>query len=277
MAASDILVILRPGDRPAARLEFAARLARQEDVRVQGMCLEEEPPTGISDCWAIGPAAVCDVLEHRQAEEAQAIAPLRNDFLHAMAKANVRAEVTIAKPLDTPTACVARAPTCQLVLLRQPEEHDPEQRHLVETLVVHGQAPCLIMQDEAHCAPEFNSVVVGWDGGVHVRRALQAALPLLEPGARVELHTVGAPEDQADDDTCEVLARLKSLGLDAQSCRSTSNLSSAGYALLRRCDIVRADLLVMGAFSHPPTLEALLGGATRTALLRAQIPLLLAH
>lgn len=277
MAAADILVILRPGDEPKARLDLAARIARRTGARVQGVCLEQESPPAISDCWAVGPTAVCDVLERRKAEETAEIAPLRAEFLTAIQAAGIAGELAVAAPWETTEVCVARAASSRLAVLGQPDEDDWEQRRLVETMAVQGHAPCLIMQDEARSAPTFRAVVVGWDGGVRVRRALEAATPLLEPGARVELFTVGALGARAEDDTTAVIACLRSLGLDAQRERSTTTLSSAGYALLRRCDVVRADLLVMGAFSEPPTVEAVIDGATRTALLRAQIPLLLAH
>jgi nucleotide-binding universal stress UspA family protein len=277
MAGADILVILRAGDRPRARLELAARIARREGVRVQGVCVEHEPATGIADCWAIGSAAVCDVLERRHALETEAMAPLNADFHTVLDTPGLRGQLAVASPWETREVCFARPASCGLVLLRQPDEHDAEQRHLVETMAARGGAPCLITQDETRNGPVFHSVVVGWDGGAHVRRAIKAALPLLEPGSRIELFTVGPLGNQATDDTRHLIERLRSRGFDAQSSRTSTALSSIGYALLRRCDVVRADLLVMGAFSKPPGVEAVLGGATKTALLRAQIPLLLAH
>jgi nucleotide-binding universal stress UspA family protein len=45
----------------------------------------------------------------------------------------------------------------------------------------------------------------------------------------------------------------------------------------RHCEDVEADLLVMGAYGHSRFREALLGGATRDMLERAQIPVMMHH
>lgn len=45
--------------------------------------------------------------------------------------------------------------------------------------------------------------------------------------------------------------------------------------LLDHCADVRADLLVMGAMARSRLSEALFGGATRTVLSQAQMPVLL--
>lgn len=51
----------------------------------------------------------------------------------------------------------------------------------------------------------------------------------------------------------------------------------AGAVLLDRCVAIDADLLVMGAMGRPRISEFVFGGATRTVLARARVPLLLSH
>jgi len=45
----------------------------------------------------------------------------------------------------------------------------------------------------------------------------------------------------------------------------------------RHCEDMQADLLVMGAYGHSRFREALLGGATRDMLERAEIPVMMHH
>jgi len=51
----------------------------------------------------------------------------------------------------------------------------------------------------------------------------------------------------------------------------------AGSALLGYCQVTGADLLVMGAYGHSQFREFVLGGATRSVLTEATLPVLLSH
>ena len=53
---------------------------------------------------------------------------------------------------------------------------------------------------------------------------------------------------------------------------------TAVYAsLLEKAEIVGASYIVMGAYGHSPTVEAIFGGVTRSMLTNTKLPLLLAH
>ena len=51
----------------------------------------------------------------------------------------------------------------------------------------------------------------------------------------------------------------------------------AGEVILSEATAESADLLVMGGYGHSKLREALLGGATRTLLADATLPILLSH
>jgi nucleotide-binding universal stress UspA family protein len=65
-------------------------------------------------------------------------------------------------------------------------------------------------------------------------------------------------------------------GVQADVCVRRAGLD-VGDALLAHANSTGADLLVMGAWGRPRWSERLLGGATRTLLLRANLPVLMAH
>jgi len=50
-----------------------------------------------------------------------------------------------------------------------------------------------------------------------------------------------------------------------------------GEMLLDRARELGADLLIMGAYTHSPLREKLLGGTTRSVLAHADLPVLLRH
>ncbi len=50
-----------------------------------------------------------------------------------------------------------------------------------------------------------------------------------------------------------------------------------GEALLAEAQRLKADLIVLGGYSHSPLRERLLGGVTHRLLHQAPVPLLMAH
>ena len=53
--------------------------------------------------------------------------------------------------------------------------------------------------------------------------------------------------------------------------------ADAGQAILALANDLDAELLVMGAYGHSRWREMVLGGATRTVLAQAALPVLLSH
>ena len=107
-------------------------------------------------------------------------------------------------------------------------------------------------------------VAVAWKPGEPARRALAAAMPLLERAERVDV----------------LIARgyLPPEGLvGAEVVRVDEAEGSVGAALLAAVRERGADLLVMGAWSHRPLTEVLLGGVTRHVIGHAEVPVLLRH
>lgn len=118
-------------------------------------------------------------------------------------------------------------------------------------------------------------IVVAWDGGAQAARAVDAALPFLGRASRITV--VGPDKPAKGSGPKDLLAYLARHGIDATAESLEATAANAGDELLKRAARHDADLLVMGAFGHSRVREWILGGATRTVLANAGVPVLLAH
>ena len=102
MDIKDILLFLKAGAPCEASLEVAARLAREHDGQVVGVCLFEDPDPPIADGYAIGPNAVGEVLERRRARILDLAAPAEAAFERIVARRGLSAGWTLGEPDETP-------------------------------------------------------------------------------------------------------------------------------------------------------------------------------
>lgn len=160
---------------------------------------------------------------------------------------------------------------------------DPQRRAETEALIFGSGGPVLVVPAldaavpvaEEHVVPL--EVVVAWDGGQSASRALRDAMPILAHAGLVSIVTVG--DDKAIDPRgiAGVQALLGHHGVRTKHVALTRGTSSIGDTLQAMAVERQAHLLVMGAYGHTRLQEFILGGATRTILQAARLPILLSH
>jgi nucleotide-binding universal stress UspA family protein len=119
-------------------------------------------------------------------------------------------------------------------------------------------------------------VAVAWKASDQAARAIQSACALLHAAEQVTF-LVGAEhgdEKPPPDDALQAAASDKN---QPAIRRFELQGQSVGDALLREAKQIGADLLVMGAYSHPRVVEFILGGATRDVLRNLSLPVLMHH
>ncbi len=119
-------------------------------------------------------------------------------------------------------------------------------------------------------------VAIAWNGGAEAARAVGAALPLLAGTDSVSVIAVGdtAPPEADGDALVAYLARH---GIEARLNSVEAGGAPIGKTLLAEAEGARADLLVMGAYTHSRLRELVFGGVTREVLAAANLPVLIAH
>jgi nucleotide-binding universal stress UspA family protein len=184
---------------------------------------------------------------------------------------------------DEPTAGITlQARHADLTIIQQYDPNEPSPAvmfNFPEYVVINGGCPVLIVPYTGYAASTGRNALVGWNASAEAARALRGALPLLKRAERVRL-AIFNPEQQPDlvgdppgTATIRYLARHQ---VQAELItRSTDG--DIGEALLSLAADLGADLLVMGCYGHSRFREILLSGATRTVLLKATLPVLMAH
>ena len=119
-----------------------------------------------------------------------------------------------------------------------------------------------------------STIILAWKQSPQTLRAQWFALPLLQKAKRVVVTHV--QEGDAAEDIQGVLRYLEQHGIKADA-KPLANVQDAALGLEQAYAEVKADLLVMGAYSHSRLREMVFGGFTRYFLTNSQCNLLLAH
>jgi len=177
--------------------------------------------------------------------------------------------------LVLPGDLAARARNYDLTIV--PAYGEGETQAVVEGLVFGSGRPVLILAGEGS-RPRFDRLLIGWDGSRAAARALADALPFCRTASSVRLVQILGEKDLGEASGLANPSRhLSRHGIDAESSSIEARGRDAGAALLRHCEETSADLLVIGAYGHSRAREFVLGGATRSVLADAALPVLLSH
>ena len=277
MPIRDISLFLRAEAPYADVIALTARVASRDGAAVECICLWEEPVLPFADDFAIGQAGVVAVLEQRDRVINRQIAPIEQAFREVMAAAGAPATWRLAGPAEPAEATALRARFADLVVVRRAEAHRAAQAALTAGLVFSSGAACLVAPDRP-AAGGFDNIVVAWDASANAKRALDAAMTFLETAKGVEILLVDEPGRPVEDEWSNaLLSHLGRHGVHAGLRHDQARGRQVGEVILDECDRFGADLLVMGAFAHGRGAETVFGGATRTALSNARVPILMAH
>ncbi|MDY6922552.1 MAG: universal stress protein [Pseudomonadota bacterium] len=278
-AWKDVAVFLDATELGQKVGRHAAGLAQQHKahlVGVYGALRERGHPT---ESYARG-AAVTHVIErHRQAEASLVVAAGRifADLADAFAvSSEFRVVWREAADEDAPL----RSLHCDLIVAGHPKPDDLPERWTAEHLLLVSGIPVLMIPGDWGDAPIGRTVVIAWNGSRAARRAVNDALPFLTSADRVIVLVVDAERNlqrPGDDLGDEIVRHLERHDVTAELVRIESQEAPVPDVISGQCATLNADLLVIGAYSHPRTSELLFGGVTRSLLAEASLPLFLSR
>lgn len=274
-------IFLVPLNRPeeALRLLDAARqmAERVGSARVDVLGIRIPPDTMIIPSDEAISAAHLDALIE---QEAARVAKLKAAFDHWAAGVSSPTLSVVWTELDgLPSDLVpARAQGADLVIIARPQRPaDQGQRQTTHAALFASHRPVLTVPPattpDAVLPPFGRCVAIAWkDDG----RAVKAMIPALRYFADAERIAViaGHREGKVSAALPEPLAER---GLTAEMHALPIGKEAFGQALLDKAKTLGADVLVMGAYTHSPFREMLLGGVTRHVLIHAEIPVLMRH
>ncbi|MDX1483481.1 MAG: universal stress protein [Alphaproteobacteria bacterium] len=289
MPIRTILVPLADAAGAAGALGTAFALAKTFHAHVDVLHLRADPTDSISDFVGetVSPVLVEEVMEAAEQRSGTVAQRTRKAFDDAVAKAKVE---VVTRPAAKKAASAAYSEQTglndywvetlgrvnDLVVVKRPRSgSDVVARSIAESALMGTGRPVLLAPATAP-AKIGTSVAIAWNGSVEASKAVASAMPFLMRARSVT--AISVTEDGDGEHNLDgVVNYLRWHGIRAKGNVVKSRGGDIGKAVTGAASRAKADLLVMGAYTHSRVRELILGGVTDHVLGSGRIPVLLAH
>lgn len=282
MAYKSILTILTNPAEAELAISSAARLARSQDAHLDVLVLGVDR-TQVGYAYIGSGAVLMQVGLDRAESEARALeAAARAALAEEGSDLRYAVEAVITQLGALNDLIASRARFADLVVLPRPYNTGagPEAEAVIEAALFEGKAPVVVLPAKGlgeNTLPK--RVVVAWNQSAEAMTATRQALPFLKGADMVNITVIDPPtqgEERSDPGgmLCQMLVRH---GVHAEVSVLAKTQPRISDVLARHVFDQNADMLVMGAYGHSRFREAILGGATRNMLEKAEVPVLMAH
>lgn len=264
----------------AARIELAAAICAEQGSHLIGAAM-----TGISrevfpNGYDVPPASLlgdyCEPLRRAASDALE-------QFTHLARRRGVSHESRLVS--DTaPDGLVMLARFADLVVVGQDDPEEslglmPPPERMPDYVVYNAARPVLVVPRHAAAPACPRRVLLCWNGSREASTAMAAAVPLMQHAPHVGLAVLAPtfPSDSgSEQELADAQAFLKRHAVHAEVVLRDPGRDT-GRAILDLAVRQKCDLVVMGCFGHSRFHELLLGGATRTVLQDATLPVLMAR
>lgn len=164
-------------------------------------------------------------------------------------------------------------PLADLIVVSRPAKPRSVADAFMQAALLHSSRPVLLLPPKNRRIVG-RRVVIAWNQGADVARAVTASIPLLRLARSISIVTCG-PEDRPAPKSAQLADYLACWGIDAVRVARPGKRVENG--LLAACRDVRADLIVSGAYSRSRWREQVFGGTTEFLVRKARMPVLMQH
>ena len=280
MTFKDILLVLitYPEVSSASEVQDAVSLAVALDARISAMAciVKVRAPSQhlLSDAFVAG------LVASERKKSADIAAELSAVFEASAKKAGVFQEslTETCFTSDAPDLLIREARLRDLTIVPVISE-GTNYLWYAESIVFGSGRPVLLLPQRSRARElVLDTVVIAWDGSRPAARAVADALPFLERAKTVRVLTVLNEKELSSESPAAELSRyLERRAIDATPDCIDAAGRRIGEILSSYLTSNQADLLVMGAYGHSRVREFILGGATRSMLIKPPLPILLSH
>ncbi len=277
MAYKSILVHLKGHARDVQTLAIACNIARRFDSHLTAIFAPDQAASPMAG--ALDPAAVAAMrlaMDYdRQLKEKTKL------LVQAVESRENRPIAWDALTDDVLNGFVQRARSADLIVMTQ---EDPSPRFMfapshVANVLLNAGRPLLIVPFAGDFATCGESVLVGWSATRESARALSDAIPLMQNARVVHLVSFNNAKN-GDADTgfeLDVGRWMARHDLKVNFRQQTSKDVDVGNQMLSLAAELESDLIVMGGYGRPRSVEFFLGGVTKTLLDTMTVPVLMSH
>jgi len=262
--------------RATARLNIAARLARQHDAHLVGLHALTQftlPSYAIAEAGN----SILDFQKRASKESAERAEAVFRNSVDTEGLTSTEWRHSFDDVLD---AVALHARYADLIVLGQPDPSDdggvtPEFPGLI-TLA--AGRPVLMIPYVGKFETLGKRALVAWNASRESTRAVTDAIPLLRLADTVNViafNPRGAAHGQVPG--ADIGLFLARHGVPVEVSHYRAEDIDAGNQLLSRAADLGSDLIVMGAYGHSRVQEMVMGGVTRTILESMTVPVIMSH
>jgi nucleotide-binding universal stress UspA family protein len=272
----DVMVWLDGSLSDDIRIAAAAEIAQRFDSQVIGLFLNPLPVPGPVDGDVTGALATAELIERARQTGNTIEAMLAKRLRQLKSPVEIRRFDVLADDIAHVAAREARSADT-FVALRPNGAMDPER--LAEGVLLGSGRHIYLFPETERPNIAFERILVAWNGSRESARALAEGLPFLQQANDVAVVCV-TEEHSAEDEAImglDAVNHLRHHGIGAGLHRVRSRDSDIAADLMAEAQRRKADLLIMGGYSHSRLRERLFGGVTYDLMHAAPVPLLMAH
>ena len=267
-----ILVVLGHAEAARELLHAAAEFKRLlGGAHINALAVKE--PVHISALQAEVLVMEGDALVARMDKEHERVAALETIYGQWLAEAGDIAQHTRWIEAEGNAAAVVgeRGSRADVIVAGQPGDRGRRIRQLFRAALFGTDRPVLMVPAGWH-GTLGSCVAIAWRDDRPAARAVIPALRWLAAAERV--HVLAGTRHGARPEMPKVLVEH---GIRAELHALAIGSGPFGQTLLDTAHEIGADLLVMGAYTHSPLRELILGGVTQYMLDHADLPVLMRH
>lgn len=274
----DILVFADESTASVARVRMAANLAIDYDATVK-VCLPILLPSfGLYGDTLITRREFETFVTELRGKITVVADTVRSSVAFCAERVTIETPEDLAE--DFPEHAGVMGQTFDLVVVGQPVG-EPSFRldsAVLENALFKAGRPVLMLPQWKEPRSFGRRVIIGWKNVREAARAVHDALPILRRADAVRIFSGddkshGQVENSAYvSKVCEHLIRH---GVHVEP--EDQKPSVRGISLVEEAKVWGADLIVMGGFGHARLREFVFGGATREAIHKSPVPVLLSH
>jgi nucleotide-binding universal stress UspA family protein len=281
MAYKSLLTVATASEGLLPVVTAAAQLATQADAHLDALALGvDRSQIGYSYAGA-GAVMIAAAMERADQDARNAEKALKAAISAQGPDLRFAVETAVTQLGALTEVVAARARYADLVVLPLPYggNRGVEDEAITEAALFEGMAPVLVVPEKGMATPDPRHVIVAWNQSREALVAARRAMPFLRRADTVSIVVINPPAygpERSDPGglLCQHLVRH---GVRAEVVVLAKTLPRVSDVLARHIRDSNAGLLVMGAYGHSRFREAILGGATRDMLEKAEVPVFLAH
>lgn len=273
MSIKRIIVPIETADAGRAALKAAIIVAAETGAEVDALHIRQRPQIPATEPYAFGATVSNEFLTGLEQAAVEKAAALKRVFDETVKGAS--AIRWVEREGVAPFDIGAAARVADLAVFGRTADADNyrETTNLEEALFQSGRPVLLAPAETLRAFPR--RILFAWNGSREAARAMAAAADFFARAEAVGVVTFGAPGAGVPG-AADAAQTLRLHGVKTEIiARDKDDRDAEGFVDLAR--EWRADLGVMGAYSHARWRQIVLGGFTRGMLAQTALPVLMAH